>query len=165
MVRRRFWNPWKGRPTSHPGEWVFPGGASKPCDRNPMATARREMREETGYGGPLSRMRFLFSVESNGYIDQLHRTAVHAALIDGSYPLQPQEEEVIGLWTATPTEILAVIGSPAFTAELEREYHERGLDDPQYGHYRAVTRRMPTSTMDTLRFLARRSLGEILAQH
>ena len=36
------------------GTWGIPGGLAESYDRSPVATATRELREETGYEGPLA---------------------------------------------------------------------------------------------------------------
>ncbi|MBI4451083.1 NUDIX domain-containing protein [Candidatus Woesearchaeota archaeon] len=151
LVRRAFWDSKHRRPMAFPGEWVSPGGCKEENDRDLLATAIREAKEEVGYDGSIVRPRFLRAATLPAYGKEYYIEFYTGEFESGG--LSVDGKEIIECEWMAPHDALDLMGSEAFTSELQREYRHRGLDNPAYGKYATIERRMPVETMKTLELL------------
>lgn len=89
--------------------YELPAGVCDPGDPDPEATARRELLEETGYGG--GRWSPLISLSAN---PGTHANLTHSFLAEGVELLQaptPEATEDLRIHLATIDEVRAIVGS------------------------------------------------------
>ncbi|MEK7134377.1 MAG: NUDIX hydrolase [Patescibacteria group bacterium] len=68
--------------------WKFPGGKIDPCDKDPLAAAIREVKEETGIVIPPDRIRQIAEIRK-----PTHTVFVFAALVDSFADVAKRGEE------------------------------------------------------------------------
>jgi 8-oxo-dGTP pyrophosphatase MutT (NUDIX family) len=153
LTRRAFWNYQKDRPMRYPGEWSFCGGIYEDCDKNLLDTAIREFTEEMGYHGPIDDTMFIRSATKHSY-GQNYCVESYSARIDCSHNFTLTEKgEVIGLMWIRPDDAIRLIRSGDFTREQLSEFRKKGLDNPEFGIYRAFERKLPSQNIKTLEMI------------
>jgi len=157
LVRRAHLNALKeNRPMIWGGEWVFPGGKSDQQDTDTLATAVREMREETGYQGELRDVSFISRYEAIAGKKRFSTYFYGGFPVDSrdeAYLVLPNQTEIIDIAWKKPQEWLELLASSEFSAEQEKAIKELGLSNPAHGDFRVVGRHFPYQTIIALGYL------------
>ncbi|MBT3397998.1 NUDIX hydrolase [archaeon] len=153
MIERSFFNEKLNIPERFPGEWTFAGGHYSPGDKDLIATAEREFREETGYEEGIHSQKLMFESKPVLYGKQYLIHFYSAALEFTEGPFRPHSGEVVDLRWFFPKDAIALITSDTFEAGLLNWYSRYDLGNEKYGPHKVTSRKFPHQTLNALEFL------------